>query len=658
MVDVPDRFDPEKIAADLRRCRRRGLEGLDRAAGNQKPVEARELQRLAEAHAAAISSPDRHRTAQIKTLLLAGIEALRRQERLHEAELIRDLYLGESMNGPIGAPGELLRNARRKAVDMSDSRFDEIRRNALDSFANVLITHVSGLAGPPADELSDDQDQTATIGLADDVEHFVELLATAAKVTIIGITNEDLLPMLERALRLKRAASGRDDAFWDSLRIVFQSTELLASVDDERLRLSDPAEALRQRREAAIWARRLIRVFLKRTGSTKWALYESLHQPLPTGTALEFAGGRKTARLLLRMPGRATQEQVYIDTPDPKGLVGLVFDEIVHRSKFDDMIVPVGEPVGDSAFRCNGSRVQSEALKNDSRATGWLPMVLVVTFRRYRGHVEPVLQLRTRENSAREESRLSHISSHILEKDRRNPAGREVAQPPTLFDLTHEVPVSAAQRVFREITGELAPTAELIPVTASGYLYPDKESLFFFVYAFTLPEALQFPQSAELRPAGLAQLLAIRANQAFRSAADLCRSNEVKADAWADAARIAALNLRLHDRGELADALMATEHFSHADRAELAASLDDLVREVTATSRASTSREVTLEGLAGWQYRNFFSDLLPSYAKADVDGAADLLQSVTADPVKDAARHELADLYQDEQVMQGLPMEL
>jgi hypothetical protein len=656
---VPDPYDPGRVAADLARCRQRGLEGLDRNTGNQKPVDASELQRLAATYAAVTSSKDPGRIAQIKSLLIAGIEALRHQDRQRDADLIRDLFFGATTDGPSMGPGELLKITRSQRAPMSDSRFQELRFNTMTSFANVLIVQVRSLVNDAvAANGHGSPPQVATIGLADDTEHFVEMLAAAETATIIGITNEDLLPMLREALRLKREASGRADAFWESMRIVFQSMDLLATVNDERLRLSDTAEALRQRRAAAIWARRRIAVFLKRTGSTNWEMREVGYQPVPTGSFLEFADGTKAARLLIRRPRHATPQQIYVDVPDPKGRVGGVFDEIVYTSDLDDLIVPVGQPVAEDAFRCNASRPQSDALKDGSTAGDWLPIVLVVTFTRHRGHVEPILQLRTTENSAREENRLSHICGHIEEEDRRYSGGRELAHPPSTFDLRDEVPANAAKRVFGEITGGLEPTAGLVPVTASGYLYPDKESLFFFVYALDVPEGLQYPKWAEMQPFGVERLLAVRASQSYRAAAHLCRKADISAPGWAAAVRIAAQNLVLHDRGDLADALAATPRDAIGERAELARVLDGLVHEMTAASRASASRGVTLEGLAGWQYRNFFSDLLPLYADLGVDGAAGLLESVRADPIRMAALHELAEAYQDEQRMALLPMEL
>src|SRR5260370_19237447 len=55
--------------------------------------------------------------------------------------------------------------------------------------------------------------------------HFIEMLAQAARVTIVGITNRRLEPMLRDAIERKRKADGRE-AFLDSLRIEFYDREL------------------------------------------------------------------------------------------------------------------------------------------------------------------------------------------------------------------------------------------------------------------------------------------------------------------------------------------------------------------------------------------------------------------------------------------------
>ncbi len=660
IIGVPERHDPDQVAADLSNCRQRGLDWLDRKTSNQSPVRADELERLARDYAAARHPAASGRIAQIKILLIDGINDLRRQGRGSDADLLRDLFFGESTEGVIKPPGELLRNAQRRAGDTTDTRFRERRANATKSFAHTLIMLAAPAAhgnGPVPYEAHQTGDQFAVTGYAADSEHFVDLLANAVNVTIVGITNERLLPMLQEALRRKRE-KGRSDAFWGSLRIVFLSKDLLGTVSDERERFHDSSEALRQRRQEAIWARRLVAVFLKRTRSPRWALFECRYQPMLTGAHFEFADDRKNVvHLLIRRPRHPAADSLYIDLEDPTDQFGPVFEDIVHTSESDNMIVPVGAPAGREAFQCNEVRVQSDVLKDGSNVGGWLPMVLVITRRRRRGRVEPIVQLRTIENSAREENRLSHLGGHILQEDRLRPGGHQLDGAVKSFDLQHEIPASAAARLVREMTGA-DPASVLQPMAAGGYLYPDKENLFFFVFALDLPDGLEFPRRAEMHSLGLPDLMAVRAGQVLRSAADLCRASEVSESAWKAAAEVVALNLSLHDHSDLADKLVDLAGRSVNERTETATVISEYVVGRTISSWASASREVSLMGLAGWQYREFFSVLLPLYAQIGIHEAAELLDAVNADGRKSAARDRLADLYQDEHLIALLPMEL
>jgi hypothetical protein len=63
-------------------------------------------------------------------------------------------------------------------------------------------------------------------------------------------------------------------------------------------------------------------------------------------------------------------------------------------------------------------------------------------------------------------------------------------------------------------------------------------------------------------------------------------------------------------------------------------------------------------GLAGWQHREFFSVLLPLYSEISINGASDLLDAVAHDRRKSDAVARLAGLYQDEQLMASMPIEL
>jgi hypothetical protein len=652
---MPERYDPGRIADDLADCRQRGLDWLDRRTSNQAPVQATALQRLAEDYVAARQIVAAGRIAQIKTLLRDGIDELLRQGHRADATLLHDLFFGDSPHGTIKPPGELLKAARARAGDTTESRFRERRTTIMRSFAKFLVVFAApagqGSDGDRQDRLREENRQLATTGYVGDNEHFIQQLADAVNVTIVGITNGNLAPMLQEALRRKRAG-GRPDAFWGSLRIVFLGKELLHAVNDERVEFHDSREALRQRHQEAVWARRSLGSFLKRTRSTRWALYEYPYIMPLTGALLDF-GDKKIVHLLMRSPQRPMEDHLYLDMEDltDQYFSVVVFEDIIRGSISLNKIVPVGAPAG-STFRCTGVRRQFDVLKDRSRASGWLPMVLVVTSQQRGTHVEPVLQLRTEDNSARELHRISHLGSHIIRDDLALQEGVALA-----LDLEHEIPVNAARRLVQEVTGA-DPAAPLRRVTTGRYLYPDKEHLFFFVFALDLGEGTQLPRRAEMHSFPLPELLIIRANQVLRFAADLCQATGVSKRAWTAAAEVVALNLQLHDYADLAEQMLGLDGQNGTELANTAGVIKRLVTERMSPSWVSVSREAQLMGLAGWQYREFFSTLLPLYAQIGIDGASDALHTIDADSRKTDALIRLAELYQDEHLMASMPIEL
>ena len=657
---MPDHYDANQIAIDLGECRQRGLDWLDRRSSNQMPVQAAALQQLAEEYVQVRRRVAAGRIAQIKILLRDGIDELSRQGHTTDARLLSDLFFGDSIQDAIKPPGELLRIARERIGD-SESRFRERRANVMRSFAQFLITFAASAARRSDDvvqyDTPEEYRQPATMGYVRDREHFIQLLADAVNVTIIGITNERLTPMLQEALRRKRA-SGRTDAFWGSLRVVFLGKDLLATVNDDREEFNDSREALRQRLQGAVGARRWVWVFLRRTHSTRWTLYEFPYLPTLTGALFDFGDQRKKiVHLLMKRPRRPTADHLYVELEDLEDqYFTALFEDIIRHSVPINMIVPVGVPT-DSTFRCTGVRLLSNVLRDGSEANDWLPMILVVTSQRRDGHKEPILQLRTEDNSDRELNRLSHISGHIIRDDLLLPPGLALADAPTTFHLGHDIPMRAAQRLVQEVTGD-DPASALRPMATGSYLYPDKEHLFFFILALDLQEGVQLPRRAEMHSFPLPELLAIRANQVLRSAARLCLTTGVSERAWAAAIEVVTLNLSLHDHDELGEQMRSLSSRQTKALAAIAADIRQLVTERTTPSWASASREVPLMGLAGWQYREFFSVLLPLYAEVGIDGARDLLIAVGADERKRAALSRLAEIYHDPRLMDLMPIEL
>jgi len=646
---MPGDLDADALAEELNDCRQRGLDWLDRSTTNQRPLLLPLLERLAEEYAVAKPIADVGRRVQIKTLLRDGIAELARQGHASDADLLRDLFFGQSLDGAISPPGVLLKKAQGRFGDETPSRFRERRVNVMRSFARFLI----GFVFPPALVSAGAEDQwqrLATVGYVTSNDHFIQLLASAVNVTIVGITNERLPEMLEQALRLKREA-GRPDAFWQSLRIAFLSRALLDVVNDEWEAL-DPGRALGQRRHEAVWARRSVWDLLKRANATRWLLYECPYLPTLNGALLEFEDGRKIVRLLIRRARRSRPEHVYVELDDVGDRFAAIFEDVIHECVSAELVVPVGFPA-DSTFHYRGPRNQTKVLVDGSGADGWLPMVLIVTPRRTGDQVLAMLQLRTQANSARELRRVSHLSGYVLQDDRLRPSGHMLPVPPQSFGLTDETPFSAASRVVQEVSADEL-SAAIRPVATGRYLYTDKEHLFFFIYVLDLPEGIQFPRRAEMHPFRLSELMGIRANQILRSAAALCRS-AASGSGWSVAAEVLSLNLCLHDQPELGARLM---RMPEGEREEFAHKIDQLVTTRTCPSLLEPGRDIEIAGLAGWQHREFFSVLVRLYADIGITGARELVREIDQDDEKSAAVRRLSELYADEDSMASVPMEL
>jgi hypothetical protein len=678
MADEPDDGLVEAIALELAACRQRGIERLDVSSHNQTAVQIPVLQRLASEYVMVGQLHAHGRIQQLKFLFRDAIKAFA-VENEGDALLVGDLFFGDSLNRVTKSAGELLDLARRKSGYRTEALFRQVRRTAFEEFARFLpdfvedaklgnarnarpgavasgsVSVLPELTTPAYYESAPDpevQRQEATTGYVVNGEHFTRLLAEAANATIVGFTNEKLASMLRTALDRKRAALQRPDACWDSLRIVFLSDELLDLVNDERREYPSQEEALKRRREAAMHGRRTVSVFLRGLPAARWMTYESNYLPPLVGTLFEMPNGRRIVQLLIRRPQRAAEDHLYLQMEDTQGhYFSAAFEEIVHSSVDDNKVVPVGSPVGSPVidrFRVTSTRYRQNVLKDGSRATGWLPLVLVITWRTRGGRAEPLLQLRTQLNAARELNRLSHLSGHILEDDR--------ARLPD-FGLEEVVPLRAARRRVQMETSE-EDSGVLRPYRTSSYIHPDKENLFFFVYSCEFPEGFQPSGQAEMYPVSVPELLSIRENQAVRLALQLCESPPMRGKARTDAFEIAALNLTLHGHSEVAQRLTNARSHGSAGIARITPEIRELEARTMQTWPGPEQNEVVLMGLSGLQYREFFSLLLPYYESVGVDEAADHLRIIREDENARRAVARLTELYHDESVMESIPFEL
>jgi hypothetical protein len=672
MTEEPAGSLVARITEELASCRQRGIERLNLSSHNQAPVQTPVLEGLASEYIAARQLRVYGRIPQLKCLFRDAIKDFAAENEA-DAQLVGDLFFGDSENRVAKSAGELLDAARKKFGYRTDKQFRDVRRDAFAEFARFLPDFVRnarrgnpenaepgaepsgsvsvlprpGVTPPDSAPDLEVQHQDATTGYVANGEYFIRLLAEASNVTIVGFTNEQLAPMLKAALERKRAALSRADACWNSLRVVFLSDKLLDLVNDDRREYSDRVEVLKQRRRAAMHGRRAINDVLRSLPPARWTTYASPCFPPLIGTLFEMPNGQRIVQLLFRRPQRSAEDHLYLQLEDTQeNYFSAAFEEIVHSSVDDTKVVPVGFPAIER-FRVTGTRCRQNVLRDGPRANGWLPLVLVITWRTHNGRPVPLLQLRTHLNAGRQFDRLSHLSAYVLDEDRR--------QMPE-FGLGDEVPLRAARRRVQMETSE-EDSGTLRPLGTSRYLHCGKEHLFFFLYACEFPEDFQLCWQAEMYPLSVAKHLAIRENQALRLARSLCESPPMRGRARDDTFEIAALNLTLHGYPEVAWKLTnaATQGATHI--AQVAPEIRNL-EEQTRQTWPGSEKKVVLKGLSGLQYREFFSLLLPYYASFGVLGAADHLRRINEDETARAAVARLAELYHDEGVMESIPIEL
>ena len=671
MTEGPDLVTA--LSQELAACRKRGIERLDLRTHNQAPVERPELQRLASEYVAARRLVVTNNTAQIKVLLRDAIRAFSATSAA-DARLVSALFFGDSLDRVAKSAGELLDIAQKQSEITTPIRFRQARHDAFDAFADFLPGFVSSAAQTDAEERPDAgvtpdippvprplepdgavpipevEQRIATTGYIDDGEHFITLLAQADNVTVVGVTNERLASMLRTALTRKRAAMLRPDGCWSSIRVVFLSEELLDGVNDERV-YPDPAEARLVRGRQALYGRGSVTAFMwGLPGRATWAIYDSPYVPPFSGTLFEMPDGRRIVQLLMRRRQRSPADHLYLEFEDTRGhYFSAMFDEVVDASLDDNKVVPAGIVVRDR-FRVVSTRYRRNVLIDGSHAKGWLPMVLVITWRERNRQAEPVLQLRTEQNAIRELRRFTHLSGHIMQDD--------PAVPGTEFGIEDDMPMSTAKRRVQMETREVDPgELTLEPIMTGQYLHPDKEHLLFFVYGCQLPEALQLWEEAEMAALSVDDLLAIRENQVLRNALLLCDTAPLRPQIRAAAFEIAACNLVLHGHEDLARKLTVAAAARKPDLDGIAAEIRDR-EERTRQVWPTPEEDTEVVGLAGLQFREFYSILLPFFGRVGMPGAAEYLKFINDDETKRAARERLSELYHDQRLMELIPIEL
>lgn len=488
---------------------------------------------------------------------------------------------------------------------------------------------------------------------------FVDRLAEAVSAMVVGTTNEDLAELLERALLLKRERLG-ESAFWDELCVVFLADDLLGLVrDDLTTRFPDPAEARRERRRRAGLGRRTVMSLLLRRGVPgRWSLH-SHHGLMPfPGAVLRMKDGRAIIQVTASSSHRAGPDGLRFEFEDrPDHYFESIFQEVVENSREEHEVVLVGSPTGRATeFLCHGARFRRGVMIPQQNVDDWLPAVIVISWRRRGNTVEPLLEINTPKNSTRELGKASHLSGYINQRDHaaRGQDGQDgQASHVVLQEVTAE---AAVRRELRDELGieELARAPRL--TSTVPFYYPDKENLFFYLFEVEIPPETRFAPSVQIHAWTVEELLRIREHQVLNNVI-LALTDERLTRAQRDiATKIAALNLTLHGHASLAGRVLERPR-KDEDRRTLIEELTALSAD-SAVSRYTAGHELYIDGLAGLQYRGFFTDILPVYADVGVRSAAGVLSAIHSDPATRQAVRELKSCYENEQMITALPIEV
>jgi hypothetical protein len=652
----------ELIAKELASCRRRGLETLDVDNSRQPAVDAPQVEKLAYEHARRHGKSGTGRKQQIKALLSDALQEYSALESEEDARLIRSLFFSDPTLTVRKPAGQLLEEARRSFGEPSVAAFRQRFQAAFGNFADFLAQFMDSSVevGVPPET---DQARTAgsrlqvAAGVAgSEPDRFIELLAESTRATVVGFDNELLVEALRKAIDRKRERLNDPDAFWDSLEIVFFGEHLLDYLDDDSVS-PDWSVAVRERRRAMTATRRAVQLLLRKTGCVGWTLSDSPFMPAFTGSLFVLPGPRHVVQLVVRQPDQRARN-VYHEFDDlPNESYANAFRRLVVNSITDNRPVPVGNPFGRTFVR-TGTFNREAVLKPGSRRQDWLPMVLVVTTQRRRGVVAPVLQVRTQLNAVRELDTVSHLSRHIYQDEIFPAPGTMTISAPQSFDAESACAMRAAQLRVQIETGDKTPL-ELHEIATGKYINPDTDNLFFFVYSLELADQLWLRPDSDMYHFTLDELVKIRAHQALRIACELCKISDRPPRFWRRAVELATLNLVLHDFHELGERLDRVADERPEALAELSSDIETLIRK-SSPSCASSGRDIRIVGLSGWQYREFYTVLVPQYAKAGVPAASEEMSRIkgiirgSAGPVY----RRVESLYQDEDLLRSISVEL
>jgi hypothetical protein len=492
-----------------------------------------------------------------------------------------------------------------------------------------------------------------------DSRKLTALLAKAKTAVVVGIANSWVVDCVEAALAEKRRESGAG-AFWDHLRVVFLAEHLLPYVQDEfDVDFPNPEEALKRRTQRAGSAKRQLMSFLLRSGvHGRWSLHTYPHLLPFAGNLFTMPDGKRVVQLAISRPSRAEEDNLYVDFLDRVDqFFESAFREIVEASREEHEVVLVGVPVADRGFLCRSARFRRAVMVQGRNTADWLAAVLVLTWRTGRHGPEPLLQINSPQNSTREIGKASHVSGYVNQRDQDGSAGRWT-----------DVPLGGGEFVLSTTTAEAAVRRELLTdfdiadparsprlVDTTAFYYPDKENLYFYVFDQEVAPTHVFPEHVQMFGWTVDELMDVRKHQ-------VCTNSIVALGAPMTSTQrrlvssLVQFNLRAH-----AEPRLAAEVGVAMREGRLPEQLRRRLEQTAAAARVhkySTGRELGVDGLAGLQYRAFFTHLLPTYAAVGVPGADAVLAAIDRDTDRAAAVRELSGAYLDEQLICSLPIEV
>lgn len=535
--------------------------------------------------------------------------------------------------------------------------FNIVSRLSVDDLASLASTGVPPTSAPGK---SDSRTVAPRVAAYSGVnpQKLARIMADAQAVTILGL-DEWVPDCVEEAIHLKRQEMG-PTAFWNYLHVVFCTDELLPYVRDEiSIEFPDRVEALRRRVQRNAQIKRRLMSLLLRTGVPgRWTLYSYPYLPPFVGSLFVMPNGRKIVQLAVKRPSGADGDCVYVDFLDGVDhYFEPVFREIIESSSEEQEVVVVGAPKSaGKEFIYRSARFRRSVLVEGRNAEDWLAAIVAITWRKTVEGGEPLLQLNTPNTSTREMGKASHPSGYINQKDC-FPVARPNRVPEIAgeFELPLESAYAALQRELREDFGIVdVPSAPQFNGTIP-FFYADKENLFFYLFEQEFATLQKFSTVKQMFPWTVSELISLRKHQVLGNALNIV-TGSMSLEQADRACRLLTLNLTVHGEFYLGEEVNRAMKIGQVS-ADLKRRITEQY-EATKIFKYSMGREIYVEGIAGLQYRAFFSHLLPAYARIGVPGAADAISSIEDDRRRSDAASTLQALYINEQFMVSLPIEV